>query len=194
MLVAPTVPRGLGCAVPVSSTSAFAGGVRGEEGAELRAAGAAVGAGLQHRADGLDARYLAPPDRGDDGVDADVEAGADDGALVPLRGAGAAGEEQGGRAGLEGDDEMRAGDLDRLAAGEERYGEAAVLDQGDARGAAGAVLDQDSLGVGGGEEGAGERRPVVGERRVGELAAPAALPSGICPSAASGVSVQTASE
>ena len=116
---------------------------------------------------------LAAGDGGGDGVDADVEAGADDGAAVLLRRAGAAGEEHRRGVGLEGGDDVGAGDLDRLARGEERGDDAALLDERDAGDAAGAVLDEDRLGPGGGEEVAGEGGPVVGARGVGELGAPA---------------------
>ena len=89
-------------------------GVRGEQRLQLRAAGAAVGAGLEDGADRLDARHLAASDGADDGVDADVEAGADDRTAVLLRHAGTAGEEHRRGVGLEGGDHVGAGDLDRL--------------------------------------------------------------------------------
>ena len=121
----------------------------------------------------LDARRLAASDRADDGVDADVEAGADDRTAVLLRHAGTAGEEHRRGVGLEGGDDVGAGDLDRLGRGEERGDDPAVLDQGDPGGTARAILDENGVGLRRGEEAARERGPVVGMGGIGELGAEA---------------------
>ena len=104
---------------------------------------------------------------------ADVEAGADDGAAVLLRRAGAAGEKQGWCVGLEGGDDVGAGDLDGLARGEEGGDDAPSSISATRAVPRARSSTSDGFGVGGGEKVAGERRPVVGERGVGELGAPA---------------------
>ena len=65
----------------------------------------------------------------------------------------------GGGVGLEGGDDVGAGDLDRLGGGEERGDDAAVLDERDAGGPRARSSTTTTSAVGGGEEAAGRAPP-----------------------------------
>ena len=138
--------------------------MRAQQGRKFRAAGAALGAGAECRAKGLDGQALSAGDGRGDGVGAHAKTGADRGAGVGAVGRGLTGQKLGQGLGAQQCRKMRPGRRHWVAVGEQRGAQSALIGEGDAVTAARRVCHMADFGLWQVEEVAGKGDPVRGRR------------------------------